>query len=367
MSYFLAFAGFCFLIVMHELGHFTAAKMVGMRVERFSLFFPPIIAKVKKGETEYGIGAIPLGGYVKITGMNSREDYPPEFADRAYHTQPVWKRIFVIAAGPAVNLVIALVILMAIYGTQGVPAVNPHPDPTAKVGSVVKGSPASGILKGGDTITTADGVSGSVEKIRDQIARHRCAGAQRNGCVAKTPVELVVVRHGKRIHVSAKPRYSDANKRMLLGFSYSQKPYYKNVSAPEAFTESVSRSWDVGTGTVSAVTKVFYDSKTRHEVHGTVGLYAATQESISFGTTQALLLLALVSLSLAIVNLFPFLPLDGGHIFWALAEKVRGRPISFDVIERVSVVGMVLIGFIVVVGLTNDVDTIRSGKDFIQK
>ena len=83
MSYVLAFAGFAALIILHEFGHFAAAKAVGMRVERFSLFFPPLIARVRRGETEYAIGAVPLGGYVKITGMNPNERIPPEIADRA--------------------------------------------------------------------------------------------------------------------------------------------------------------------------------------------------------------------------------------------------------------------------------------------
>ena len=81
MSYFLAFAGFAALIILHEFGHFAAAKAVGMRVERFSLFFPPLIAQVRRGETEYAIGAVPLGGYVKITGMNPQRAAPP--GDRA--------------------------------------------------------------------------------------------------------------------------------------------------------------------------------------------------------------------------------------------------------------------------------------------
>src|SRR3954467_13886680 len=102
MSWFLAFAGFALLIIFHELGHFAAAKAVGMRVERFSLFFPPLIARKKIGETEYSIGAVPLGGYVKITGMNPDERLPDEVRTRAYYSQPPWKRIVVIAAGPAV-------------------------------------------------------------------------------------------------------------------------------------------------------------------------------------------------------------------------------------------------------------------------
>ena len=114
MTYVLAAAGFAALIILHELGHFTAAKAVGMRVERFYLFFPPAIAKFRRGETEYGVGAIPLGGFVKITGMNPDEELPPEVAPRAYYRQPVWKRIVTIAAGPAVNLLIAFVLLFAL-------------------------------------------------------------------------------------------------------------------------------------------------------------------------------------------------------------------------------------------------------------
>src|SRR5512142_1655784 len=99
MSYVLAFLGFVLLIVLHEAGHFGAAKAVGMRVERFSLFFGPLLFKVRRGETEYGVGPIPLGGYVRITGMNPNEEIPPEVAHRAYFRQPVWKRIVVISAG----------------------------------------------------------------------------------------------------------------------------------------------------------------------------------------------------------------------------------------------------------------------------
>ena len=115
MSWFLAFAGFAALIILHELGHFTAAKAVGMRVERFSLFFGRTRLRWQRGDTEYGVGWLPLGGFVKITGMNPAEEIPPEVAHRAYYRQPVWKRLVVIAAGPAVNIFLAFVILMGLY------------------------------------------------------------------------------------------------------------------------------------------------------------------------------------------------------------------------------------------------------------
>ena len=126
MSFVLAFLGFAVLIILHELGHFTAAKAVGMRVERFSLFFPPLVARRKWGETEYAIGAIPLGGYVKITGMNPQEEIPPQVAHRAYYRQPVWKRIVVIGAGPAVNIVLAFLILWVLLLANGGPAAQQH-------------------------------------------------------------------------------------------------------------------------------------------------------------------------------------------------------------------------------------------------
>ena len=113
VSWVLTILGICALVVLHELGHFTVAKAVGMRVERFSLFFPPTIFKVRRGETEYAIGAIPAGGYVKITGMNPEEikDLHPDIARRAYYTQAPWKRIALILAGPGVNIAIAILLL----------------------------------------------------------------------------------------------------------------------------------------------------------------------------------------------------------------------------------------------------------------
>src|SRR5438270_13536467 len=104
MSYVLAFLGFVALIILHEFGHFAVAKAVGMRVERFSLFMGPLLVKVRRGETEYGIGPFPLGGYGKITGMNPHEDIPAEVVPRAHHNQAVWDRVVAILAGPARSL-----------------------------------------------------------------------------------------------------------------------------------------------------------------------------------------------------------------------------------------------------------------------
>ena len=175
----LAIAGFAALVILHEGGHFLAAKAVGMRVERFFLFFPPKLISFKRGETEYGIGAIPLGGFVKITGMNPEEEIPEEVADRAYYRQPVWKRIVVIAAGPAVNIVLALVIffLLAVgYGLDG--------ENTNEIGRIADDLPAASVLQSGDQLVSVDGknVAGLTgipltERVSALIGRHGCAGA----------------------------------------------------------------------------------------------------------------------------------------------------------------------------------------------
>ena len=116
-----------------------------MRVERFALFFPPLLFKVKRGETEYGVGAIPLGGYVRITGMNPNEEIPPEHLDRAYFRQPVWKRIVVIAAGPFVNIVIGIVIFAGLFALKGTF------ETTSQVAPIGLRPPAQGALKPGES------------------------------------------------------------------------------------------------------------------------------------------------------------------------------------------------------------------------
>jgi regulator of sigma E protease len=360
MSYLLAALGFIVLIVLHEAGHFTAAKAVGMRVERFSLFFGPLLIRKRIGETDYGIGPIPLGGYVKITGMNPYEELSPEVERRAYYRQPVWKRVVVILAGPVVNLVLALVILTGYFLSQGEAVTNAHGDPvvTTKVapGSLI--APASHFLRAGDRIISVDGRGGSAAIIRRQIGRHRCPGVQRDGCVAATPAHVVVVRDGRRRAFDIRPRYSTAARRPLLGFGFDART--KPVGAVRAVVLAGKGMGNVTTRTLGVFAHIFVP-RDRKQVSSVVGGYEATQQSFAQDTSQAWLVLGIISLSLGLINLFPFLPLDGGHIFWALAEKVRGRPIPFSVLERASAVGFLLVLMIFAIGLTNDIGRLGSG------
>ncbi len=362
MSYFLAFLGFAALIILHEAGHFAAAKAVGMRVERFSLFFGKMLVSFRRGETEYGIGWLPAGGYVKITGMSPHEELTPEVEPRAYYNQKVWKRIVVILAGPFVNLVIAFVILLVIFDSNPI-AVQRHGQDVA-TSTVAAGSleqPAARYLRGGDRIVSVDGHSGlSVEQITKAIGAHRCAGAQTAGCQAATPVKLTVLRDGQRLTFSIYPRYDSTVKRVRVGFGFDALT--RNLGPVGAAHQSIDQMWSVTSSTVSTIARLF-EPKVRKQVHGIVGGFTVTQERFAFSATDAFYTLALISLSLAVINLFPFLPLDGGHVFWAVAEKLRGRRIPFEWMERAGVVGFVLIIMLFVVGLSNDISTL-SGKGF---
>ncbi len=360
MNWLFIFLGFCLLIMLHEAGHYVAAKATGMRVERFFLFFGPTIWSFKRGETEYGVKSIPLGGYVKITGMNPEEEIPPEVAHRAYYRQPVWKRIVVIGAGPAVNIILAFAILFGVYMTS-------FQEIDQSVGVTNPGSPAAKVLKPGDEIVAIDGhrypglsIEDRLTKFGKLVGSHECAGKQVEGCVASTPVELEIRRDGQLQTISVRPEYNAEAGRGLVGFSYGSEP--ASLSAGAAVSEAADRMWMVTSGTVHVFSHLF-ESKEREQVSGIVGTSDVANQVIDVGVAPALLLLALVSLSLGLINLLPILPLDGGHIFWSLVEKVRGRPVSLRVMERASVIGFALVAMLFFIGLGNDIGRI-TGEGF---
>ena len=411
MSWLLAFAGFAFLIVMHEFGHFIAAKWTGMRVERFFLFFPPKAWSFKRGETEYGIGWLPLGGFVKITGMNPDEVFPPEgqedrvrevgflekvesvdqdhdpdvsvpgeplspeLRERAYYNQPVWKRIVVIAAGPAMNLVIAFLIFFGL-------ALAAERATNLAVGSVEEDSPAAAVLEPGDRIVAIDGVRPTGEDINErsealtnQVNTHQCAEGRQDGCQATEPATIVIDRAGKEVTVKATPYYdADAPPiqeggepgRFRLGFSYEGTDTVPlNRSPGEAGSVAADQMWFITSQTGQILSRLF-EAEEREKISGVVGGYESTRQAVNVDWRLALAILGAVSLSLALLNMLPFLPLDGGHIFWSVVEKVRGRRVPFSVMEKSGAIGFILILMLAFIGLSNDLDRIINDKSFLE-
>jgi regulator of sigma E protease len=295
--------------------------------------------------------------------MSPNEEIPPEVLPRAYFNQAVWKRVVVIVAGPAVNIALAIVIIWVLLLASGevTQTVN------RRVASVDKGSPAAHVLRPGDTIVSVDGVGGSVAAIHRRIESHKCAGTPRNGCRAATPAQLVVRRHGRLVHLALRPRHETVSlgngqteTGMLIGIEFGFTNHLSHPGVIAAGADSVTRLWSVSKQTVSAVVRIF-EPKERKQLHGVVGTYDYTAKSFSAGAVPAFGVIALISLSLGIINLFPFLPLDGGHVFWAVAEKLRGKRIPFAVMERAGVVGFVLILALFVIGLSNDITGLSNG------
>jgi regulator of sigma E protease len=362
MSWLYVFLGFCALILLHEAGHFVAAKATGMRVEGFFLFFGPTLWSFKRGETEYGIKAIPLGGYVKINGMNPEEEMPPGEEHRAYHRQKVWKRIVVAAAGPAVNIVLAFVILFAVFKIGGLEEIKPQ------VGEVEAKTPAAKLLQPGDKIVAVEGQSFKglspikrIEGFGKLVAAHQCAGKQTDGCVAKTPVELTIRRDGQLKTIEARPRYNAEAGKVLIGFSYGGE--FEPISTSLA----ASHSTDVMGEVISRTGEVFshiFEAEKRKEISSVVGISDVGHQAVDEGWRKGFLLLALVSLSLGLINLVPILPLDGGHIFWAIVEKLRGgKPVSIRVMERATIIGFALVLMLMVIGVSNDIGRL-TGEGF---
>jgi regulator of sigma E protease len=405
MNIFVAIGGLAFLILIHEAGHFFTALAVKMRPRRFYIFFPPAIVKWQRKGIEYGIGAIPLGGYVKIPGMHkpAGADLEGQFgpaideapwlaahlepvataldeerlqdartrlgdlraaversdlsdparksaergltdtddavADDAYWRAPVWKRVTVIAAGPLTNLVFAIVLLAVVF-MLGVPS---KVDRT--IATVDSGTPAAEIVRAGDTIVAINGQPVEGDQISEKI---RASNGE--------PVSVTVERGGREVTVQARPRLIEGAYR--LGFTLGV--IYESYGPWDALKLAGERTWEATSAIGSSLGRIV-TGEGRKEVASPVGIVQASSETLEAGFREYLGILALISLSLALLNLLPLLPLDGGHIAFSLAEGVRGRAIPRAAYERASAIGILIVLFLFFIGLTNDVNRIRGG------
>jgi regulator of sigma E protease len=400
VTWLVVIVGLMLLVFLHELGHFSVALLVGIRPRSFYVGFPPAIAKVKRNGIEYGLGAIPLGGLVRIPGMHRpagkdlaafmaaalREepglapvvqrmrrrldegDYEgarealadlqrevetaqlspgaQRSANRAlreveegtgsdaYWRQPPWKRIAVIAAGPLANVLVAFLLFFAVYLT-------PTPQPTAKVSKVQPGTPAAAAgLHPGDRVVAVNG----------RPATTFDAVGQRIRASHGKPITVTVIRNGHRVTLGPKaPKLSGG--RYIWGFA----PALAKVSYPpgEAAQRGAQDCWRVFTGTVGAIAGLFH-AKERAQVSGPIGIVKVSAQALRAGVSYYLQVLGLISMSLAILNLLPLLPLDGGHILFSVIEAVRRRPVPREVYERVSMIGFAVILLIWFVAISND-------------
>jgi len=382
-----AILGLAVLVLIHEAGHFFAARAVGMTPRKFYLGFGPPIVKKQRGLVEYGIGSIPLGGYVKIPGMNrpspgdltatltpdARETYRPELArlddaleredwagastelDRlepelgrtrmwqelqwalapdAYWRQATWRRLTAIAAGPAVNLVFAVVIFTSLFLVASERG-------TRTIGTVVPRTPAaSAHLRAGDVI---ERIQGRAVEPRDISKEIRSTGGR--------PFTLVVLRDGKRV-VIGPLRAKEDNGAYRIGIAIEVRTG-PGESLPSASWDALRLTGAITSDTVRGIGHLVTGRGT-DQVSSTVGIVRVSSQAWRQGVRDFLWVLGLVSLALGLLNLLPVLPLDGGHIVMAIAEKIRGRAFRQAVYIRYSVVGLSLFAILMYFGLRND-------------
>ena len=380
-----------------------------MTPRKFYIGFPPAAVKWTRNGIEYGLGVIPFGGYVKIPGMHrpAPSDLDVHFgpalyeeprlltdvervkrlvaaeafedarvalgtlgqaiqsaklspkarraADRglnelgdalgsdAYWRQRTWKRIAAIAAGPLTNLVFAVVLLATVY-MLGIPS-----DASRRVQDVIPKSPAAAAgLQAGDRIVGVNRVPAyNFTDVRDAI--HNSKGR---------PLVISVVRRGRYVELPA-VRPTKTNGVYTIGF-HPAAVRYTHYSPPRAFALAAEDTWLVTKAMGTWIGHIANGSG-RKDVSTPVGIVQQSSKAVDLGYREYLQVLAIISLSLALLNLLPLLPLDGGHMLFSIVEGIRGRAIQRSVYERVSAVGIALVLLLFFVGLSNDIGNIHGG------
>jgi regulator of sigma E protease len=400
VSFLVAVLGLAFLILIHEAGHFFTALAVGMKPRSFNLGFGPPLAKVRRKDIDYAVRSIPLGGYVKIPGMHRPvpEDVDAYFgrvlreapqlvgpaertkralgagdldqarqeldalgaaarrtgvgtaerglqelgdalSEEAYWRQRTWKRVAVIVAGPATNVLLAMVLFTVILAGMGgfyrlgfVLSAQGE-QVTRVVDSVLSDEPAQRMgLKPGDAIIAVNDKPVTPAEISKEIRAS-----------AGEPVGLTVRRAGEQL---------------TLGPVRAQRE--GDYTFPGAAWQSLKLTGIISRETVKRLGSLVH-KQAREEISSTVGIVQRSSDAAQEGWADYLFLLGFISLSLALLNLLPLLPLDGGHIAVALVEAIRGRSVSRAVYERFSAVGIALVLLLFFVGLSNDVGRLGGG------
>jgi regulator of sigma E protease len=398
MSLAIAILGLAFLILVHEAGHFFASLAVGLRPRRFYVGFPPPIVRTTRKGIEYGIGVIPLGGFVSIPGMHRPIAHDAErrfsravaeapalagpvdrvkrsldtgdftetwvtlddlatalrsaslspvaraSADKgltelrdalgkdAYWKAPTWKRLIAIVAGPMANVALTVVAFTMLLTQVG-------GNPSRTVASVSDDSPAAraGVLAG-DRVVAVDGTAVSGKELGERILAS-------NG----RPLVLTVVRSGEELKLGpVTPMKTEGGYRIGIVREGTGLPPLAAIGRAFEVTGIVAREIVTSIGRLAG-------GEGREDVASPIGITRVSSDAVEEGLESYLWVLGVISLSLALLNLLPLLPLDGGHILFALVEGARGRFVRREIYERVSVVGLALVLLLFFVGLSNDI------------
>lgn len=414
------------LVFIHELGHFLVAKKLNVKVEKFSIGFGPRLFAFKKGETEYMISAIPLGGYVKLMGEDPGEEVegdPREFASR-----PVSHRMAIIIAGPLMNLLLTFVLLPLVFmigvnlpayleekvSVGWVMADSPAEESGFKSGDMIRkvdgdnietweeaatvfasnpgrrlnlqverdgrfvdifltprlvegnGSgytglvhymaPVIGNVRPGSPAATAGIIAGDrVKSVNDNLVDHWIGMSSRIKASDGKPVHLLVTRGSDEIQLTVTPSKDDASGSYIIGVSYNTPMVLKKFGLVEAGREGMKRAADLTVLTVGILKKLVTLDLSVKSLGGPIMIAQATGAAAHAGLSEVLSLMAFISLQLGILNLLPIPVLDGGHVFFLLAELGLRKPISIKAREIAQQIGFAILITLMLIVSYNDI------------
>jgi regulator of sigma E protease len=334
------------LIFIHELGHYLAARWRGVYVERFAVGFGrPIASWVDRRGTQWRIGWIPLGGYVKMHGQETPAAADPEVQAQwrkgeTFHEKSVGDRAIIVAAGPAANFALAILLFGILFGTIG------EPRTTAAIGSVAEGSAAATAgIRPGDVIVALDGHA--VTRF-EEVQRHIQPRAGQ-------PVEVTVMRDGQERALRAVPDGRTHGERTVGMLGVGAGPAnFERLDPFSAIWAGTVQTADVTWQTLVAVSQMITGARGTDDLGGPLGIGKIAGDAARLGIASLLSFMAVLSVNLALINLFPIPILDGGHLLFYAAEALRGRPLPAKAQEMGYRAGFALLITLFVFATWND-------------
>jgi regulator of sigma E protease len=347
------------LVFVHEMGHFLVARRNGVRVDVFSIGFgPELFGFTAKSGTRWKISAIPLGGYVKMfgdmdaasVGSASDKSMTPEERAVAFPYKRVGQRAAIVAAGPAANFLFAIVLLAGLFMVVGQPFTTPTVD------AIVPDSAAAEAgLQPGDTIRRIDGTS--VERFEElqRIVQARPG----------EPLPVTFERAGQEMTVTVTPRlreytdrFGNVQKVGLLGVSSRNVTNVRQDPAT-AIWQATRETWALSVGTLQALGQMIIGSRSTDGIGGVLGIAQMSGDVARDGMSSVVFFMALLSINLGLINLFPVPILDGGHLVFFAAEAVRGKPVERRIQEIGAMAGLFAVLSLMVFATWNDLVRLR--------
>ncbi len=337
------------LVFVHEYGHYFVARMVGVFVETFAVGFgPAIMSWTDSAGTIWKIGCVPLGGYVKLHGHDPNEQDQDVraswIAGRTFHEKSIARRAAVVAAGPIANFLLAIAVFAVLFMTVG------REIPQAVVSTISAGSPAAAAgFATGDKILTIQG-----QPIKDFTALQRAVAGQ-----AGHEIAITVQRGNEQVTLHATPAsHEDAGE--TIGYLGVGTDVYdaKRLGPIAAVRDGAIVSWNIAAATLHAIGNMLAGHGAK-DLGGPLRIAAISGQAAQMGLTNFVSLIALLSVNLGLINLFPIPVLDGGHLVFFALEAVRGRPLTQRAQEWGLKTGLALIAAVFVFATWNDIQALR--------